>query len=207
MAVSSLLPAARQLPPPHSADDKYEVDFVMKGGSGDGGRGGGDGRTVWGGDGGGGRGGGRGGSEVDTTGLAVQTETGEGQARERACLFACWFAGLCGAWAKMLQGRRLCGGQGGTLQYAQLATRQDARRPMPSSGALRCPAGCFSFLTGGLVHGDMVRERERRAWEQEQLAAKAAAEEAERQRQERREVRDTLSPGRQISQIKGRGAA
>lgn len=97
-------------------DDKYEVDFVMKGGSGDGGRGGGDGRTVWGGDGGGGRGGGRGGSEVDTTGLAVQTET------------------------------------------------------------------------GGLVHGDMVRERERRAWEQEQLAAKAAAEEAERQRQERREL-------------------
>lgn len=59
-------------------DDKYEVDFVMKGG--DGGSGAGDGSTVWGSSGGAGRGGGGsggwGGGELDTTGLAVQSGTG-----------------------------------------------------------------------------------------------------------------------------------
>ncbi|KAL4440396.1 hypothetical protein ABPG75_003397 [Micractinium tetrahymenae] len=59
-------------------DEKYEVDFLMKGGaSGDGG---GDGSSVWGGGGGatgsGGGGGGWGGGELDTAGLAAQAETG-----------------------------------------------------------------------------------------------------------------------------------
>lgn len=42
---------------------------------------------------------------------------------------------------------------------------------------------------GGLVSGDMARERERRSWEAEQEAEMAAEEEAERRRAERREVR------------------
>ncbi|KAL4431730.1 hypothetical protein ABPG77_002946 [Micractinium sp. CCAP 211/92] len=97
-------------------DDKYEVDFVMKGD--DGGGGGGDGSSIWGSGEGAGRGGGGGwgGGELDSAGLAVQTET------------------------------------------------------------------------GGLLHMDMVRERERRSWDAEQRATKAAEEEAERQRQERREL-------------------
>lgn len=71
----------RPLPPACAADDKYEVDFVMKGG--DGGSGAGDGSTVWGSSGGAGRGGGGsggwGGGELDTTGLAVQSGTGGGR--------------------------------------------------------------------------------------------------------------------------------
>lgn len=67
----------------------------------------------------------------------------------------------------------------------------------PSSVVQAGPApalltSCQPFTSppaGGLVHVDMARERERRAWEDEQRAAKAAEEEAERQRQERREVR------------------
>ncbi|EFN53927.1 hypothetical protein CHLNCDRAFT_58391 [Chlorella variabilis] len=42
--------------------------------------------------------------------------------------------------------------------------------------------------TGGLVSGDMARERERRSWEAEQEAEMAAEEEAERRRAERREL-------------------
>jgi hypothetical protein len=40
----------------------------------------------------------------------------------------------------------------------------------------------------------MARERERRAWEAEQEAEIAAAEEAERRRKERREVRRPAAP-------------
>lgn len=39
------------------------------------------------------------------------------------------------------------------------------------------------------MSGDMARERERRAWDEEQHAEIAAAEQAERLRAERREVR------------------
>ncbi|PSC71976.1 pentatricopeptide repeat-containing protein [Micractinium conductrix] len=57
-----------------------------------------------------------------------------------------------------------------------------------SQGELDTTGLAVQTQTGGLMHADMARERERRSWEAEEEAAMAAEQEGERRRKERREL-------------------